>query len=92
MDRLYSLSRELLSGPFGHIFLSLSAFISECTFLASLESWCQGYHATRAKEYNGIIAQAWLGQIGGLESVRFEAASCSASHSKSSKAFEELLE
>ena len=27
MDRLYSISRELLSGPFGHIFLSLSAFI-----------------------------------------------------------------
>ena len=26
MDRLYSISRELLSGPFGHIFLSLSAF------------------------------------------------------------------
>jgi hypothetical protein len=35
MDRLYSISRELLSGPFGHIFLSLSAFISDCTFLPS---------------------------------------------------------
>ena len=35
LDRLYSISRELLSGPFGHIFLSLSAFISDCTFLPS---------------------------------------------------------